>query len=505
MADAWYYKVRGQQLGPVPFDDISGMAQSGRLAPSDEIRFGDAADWMPAESVVGLFPESGDPEELSNLDDLDFSFEDSEPAPARTRQSAESSVRTIDEVSDLSDLDDLDINIVSEGRRPETTRQASPAIDPSVGSAPAEAGADDVEESWYYQSLGQELGPMPFEELRHLAESGALISSDLIRQGTLEDWSSASTNSELSALLEPVEIPDAPAESKSPPRKQGSRSKKKKTEIKRKPAPEAPPDDDIIDDEPEGESDIDDVPAEEPARPAERWFCRIDGVEHGPLEFEDLKSMATHQRLSRDDQVKRNDDGQWKAATTVTGLFASASPIAASAFAPGGASSPIPGAAPQKPRPSKAAKTKTPKTKRVKAAREPFFANLGDKLPLLIGLGVIGSLIGIVLVIGLFFTGAEAREYHTALNEIYEEHRALREKKAPDKEWQSLTQRANTLKETIVPIYKDSRNRAEKSLLFAVRDWMPQMLKDSHKKSSSNEAEFKRNLDDAGRILGVSN
>ena len=114
MADAWYYKVHGQEQGPVAFDEISEMAHSGQLSPSDEIRFGETADWMAAKSVDGLFPDSDEPEELSDLDDLNFSFENSEAA---TPSSIENSEPTVDGVADLNDLSDLNFNFVSEEPR----------------------------------------------------------------------------------------------------------------------------------------------------------------------------------------------------------------------------------------------------------------------------------------------------------------------------------------------------------------------------------------------------
>lgn len=508
MSDAWFYKVNGQEQGPVPFDDISAMAQSGRLSRSDEIRFGHTADWMTAESVGGLFAESDEPEAISNLDDLNFSFENQDAPATNTQQSVESNVQTIDDISELNDLSELNINLVTEEPLPRTARAPHPA--PAESSPPTVTddrvvAPIDLAESWFYQSLGQELGPMSFEELCGLAESGALSSSDLVKKGTADDWKPAETNTVLSMLLKAAALPAPPAPvSKPAPKKKQSRqnrsaapAKSTTTEAQIDAKPTAPPQADPA------------PPAVEP----ERWYCKIDGVEHGPLEFDDLKGMAARQRLNRGDQVKLNDDGQWVLATTVTGLFAAASPMAAPAAMPsaampsspamsGGMGSYTPGASPKPPRASKA-----PKTKRVKAAREPLFSNLGEKKPLLIGGGVIVGLVALVLAIGLMSSSSQSREYHATLQEIYNAHVALREKKASDQEWQPLIARADGLQKTMVASLKktaSAKNRADQALLFAARDYLPGLLKDSHKEPTRNEDEFKRNLDIAGKLLGTA-
>lgn len=523
MADAWFYKVDGQENGPVPFDEISGMAQSGRIAPTDEIRFGESADWMPAESVVGLFPESDEPEVLANLDDLNFSFESSPAPPTQTEQSAESSVQTIDGLSELSDLSELNINLVSE----EAASPGNGRNQPQPGSASAANNGNvasiDLEESWFYQSLGQELGPMTFEELCGLAESGALSGTDLVRKGTRDEWKPAESNTVLAMLLKASAIPDAPAETKPARPKKSSKkksdAKKKSTAQKKRPAAAVEdPIDDLIDEE---DDSAQEQAAPEPAAPTESWFCKIDGIEHGPLEFEDLKAMAAHGRLNRGDQVKLNDDGQWVLATTVTGLFAAAAPAAMPAATaggmPGGAAFPqspampagisgggyTPAASPKKPKAAKA-----PKTKRVKADRGPLFGDLGEKKPLIIGIGVIVALCVLVAVVGIMFSGGQSREHYATLLDIYKQHKALQEKKAKPAEWKPLVARANELQKTMVVELKktaSAKNRADQALLFCARDYLPGMLKTAQKKPSRDEEEFKRNLDDAGRILGVAN
>ena len=50
----WYCKLRGNIAGPFSVDEVRFLKSRGKLAPDDEVRQGDAGDWVLAESV-GLF------------------------------------------------------------------------------------------------------------------------------------------------------------------------------------------------------------------------------------------------------------------------------------------------------------------------------------------------------------------------------------------------------------------------------------------------------------------
>lgn len=61
MAAMWYYSDRGQQKGPVPFEELRELAQSGYLKPSDLIWEEGTADWVRASKVGGLFDAPSGP------------------------------------------------------------------------------------------------------------------------------------------------------------------------------------------------------------------------------------------------------------------------------------------------------------------------------------------------------------------------------------------------------------------------------------------------------------
>jgi hypothetical protein len=58
------------------------------------------------------------------------------------------------------------------------------------------------------------------------------------------------------------------------------------------------------------------------------WFCRIMGEEWGPMSAVELIAVARWGRLTRDDQVRREDSGTWVRAELVKGLF-NTPPVAA--------------------------------------------------------------------------------------------------------------------------------------------------------------------------------
>ena len=56
MATDWFYIRGGQQTGPVPFEELRGMAERGEIGAHDLVWSDGMADWQPAHSVHGLLP-----------------------------------------------------------------------------------------------------------------------------------------------------------------------------------------------------------------------------------------------------------------------------------------------------------------------------------------------------------------------------------------------------------------------------------------------------------------
>jgi hypothetical protein len=136
MADSWHYKLLGIEFGPVPFDALIQLAQSSSIGPTDEVREGEAGEWVSASSIVGLFstPQS----------------KPQEPSPAVADSSSEGS-------------------------------SAQPLMPVSTPSA-------DGSMLFFWQSFGQEFGPVPQGEFRKMIEREQLSAGDQMRVETVDGW-----------------------------------------------------------------------------------------------------------------------------------------------------------------------------------------------------------------------------------------------------------------------------------------------------------------------------
>ena len=50
----WYYKINGEEHGPVTSDDLRKMAVAGTLNPNDLVRKEEMNEWVPANRLKGL-------------------------------------------------------------------------------------------------------------------------------------------------------------------------------------------------------------------------------------------------------------------------------------------------------------------------------------------------------------------------------------------------------------------------------------------------------------------
>ncbi len=51
----WFYIADGIEIGPVAPPELKGLANSGRIKPSDKVRRESMTTWVEAKNVVGLF------------------------------------------------------------------------------------------------------------------------------------------------------------------------------------------------------------------------------------------------------------------------------------------------------------------------------------------------------------------------------------------------------------------------------------------------------------------
>lgn len=476
MANSWFYRSRGQLSGPIDFEELAQLAAGGTLQPADELRRGEQGDWMPAGSIAGLFPE---PEELQDLSDLNFQFVES--------GHAESAASTL--ADQIATLDDLNIQVVSEPAVPKQN---------GIGNAAATVTVDEpATDGWFYQSLGQERGPMPLDELVRLACEGMISADDAVRCGSTGAWQRAARVEELAKAVQRAQAALQPPV---------GRSASGSPAVAHPDQPAKDTDDSPADDNGESYSDSAPAMAEEPdlppppppaaTEPTDRWFCRIDGIEHGPLTRDELAAMAQHDRIKPETQVKQEDDGAWTIAGVVEGLFAEA---------PGPAAIASPSASPAYV-PPKPKKEKKKRQKRVRGPREPLMPRLkalvaSNKPVVFGGLG----LVVVAAIVLLFAVGGSASEveYLNRMKSILDEYKELKKRKAPPAEWESLLAEANALKAEIHPILAKTASAQKpelQELLWASED-MIDMLSGRGEISEYDERKFVRHLVQAAELL----
>jgi hypothetical protein len=146
MAEQWYYRLFGEQFGPMPIEKLKELADAGTIQAFDQVRSAASSDWVDAASVAALG--------LST--------------------SERGSVATLEE----ADISDFAI----------ATPQAAP---------------DD----WYYKMGDHELGPVGFDELLKFAEQEQLSAEDEVKLGGNGKWRRVGSIGKLMAALpyKPVE------------------------------------------------------------------------------------------------------------------------------------------------------------------------------------------------------------------------------------------------------------------------------------------------------------
>jgi len=154
MLKRWYYQMLMEEFGPVEVTTIRQLVEDGTLSSTDLVRAEDSSEWITvASGEWSAGPDDYEPDPISDLSELSFTFEESAPSDPRTPR--------------------------------ETDGQASIAVPPQ----------------YYSRSLGQVLGPMSMDDLIGMAESGALTHSDEVRFGETSDWQAAGDLSELTIAL----------------------------------------------------------------------------------------------------------------------------------------------------------------------------------------------------------------------------------------------------------------------------------------------------------------
>jgi hypothetical protein len=141
MSENWFYRVFGEEFGPISLNDLREMAQNGTLSGDDEVRPEALSMWVPAKAVREL------------------------------QEHYQNEVETSSTVTSMMN---------------------------DATSAPAPT------DEWYYRMTdddGVEVGPLTFDALIELAKSGRLTADDEVRLGVDSKWRRAGSIGRLVVVL----------------------------------------------------------------------------------------------------------------------------------------------------------------------------------------------------------------------------------------------------------------------------------------------------------------
>lgn len=140
MADQWFYRMFGEDFGPMPLEKLQELASSGTVQALDLVRAESSGEWVAAA--------------------------------------------TIDE-----------LGLSTSERRTAVAVAVKPASDPEMSAT--QTASDD----WYCQLGGQELGPLSFDELLKYAEHEQLGADDQVKLGPKGKWRRVGSIGRLMAAL----------------------------------------------------------------------------------------------------------------------------------------------------------------------------------------------------------------------------------------------------------------------------------------------------------------
>ncbi len=297
MAQDWYYKLLGEETGPVSFAALRELVEIGQIAAEDDVRTS-TSRWKLAECVPGLFEDKDAEEpELATDMDIDLLLAPSSSPPVKVsakRQGQRAAVAAaaapvaqwyykmlghdmgptstdeiIQQIKDGS-LHGEDLVCFGENgvwQPLEKTPQFSAII-----------YATRPKPEWYCQVLGQELGPMLFEELQQMAKTGALHADDEVRHGDSAPWAKADR-------VRGLKFPKVSTAGVTPAHDRSSTL----------------------------------VPFGEAAKKRE-WFYEIVGQQMGPISFIEMAKAVSSGTLKMEDQARRGKSGAWVLVMDVPGL-----------------------------------------------------------------------------------------------------------------------------------------------------------------------------------------
>lgn len=305
MSEQWYYRMFGEEFGPVALEKLREMAAHGTVGCEDEVRSDRSTRWVPAGSVreLGLSSDGGGVE-----------------------------------VATASDSDAA-MNVVAQGER---------------------AGLDD----WYCLANGHELGPLNFDELMKFARHEQLSADDEVKLGANGKWRRVGSIGRLMAVLpfraaEPTKPRPAgrPASNRSmtPAHEQPAVGSSARPDMPPAAEPAPVPAVDMnaaylaayeqartqIAESMIAQAEAAYKKAEETAKAEmawasapnvdSQWWGWMGGVEFGPVAFVQVFALAKNGQLKPSDFLRNGPNGQMFPSSNAPGLFSAVAAMAKAA------------------------------------------------------------------------------------------------------------------------------------------------------------------------------
>ncbi|MAG94509.1 MAG: hypothetical protein CMJ48_12280 [Planctomycetaceae bacterium] len=177
MAEQWFYRLFGEEFGPVPVSSVREMIADGTIAADDEVRAGVDGSWIRANQLAES-TLAGHPQEITDLSELTLVDERSIPAPEPVRSESPSS------------SGDAAASVPAQSCSPEQPVAPPPAasrpLESVAPSAPPSASQQD--HGWFCQIDDQEFGPVDIETLVQWAADNRISPEHYVKMGQAGEW-----------------------------------------------------------------------------------------------------------------------------------------------------------------------------------------------------------------------------------------------------------------------------------------------------------------------------
>jgi hypothetical protein len=276
MAEKWYYQAFGQDFGPLSLEDLARMLAEGELSEDDLVREGTRGSWSSAGATKIL-----------------------------TEKAATIAVATAEVATDIDSFMLMD---EKSGSKAEFDQIAN--VNFEVAPAAESRGV------WYFQSLGQDFGPVPFGELLEMAKRKDITPEDSVRKGDGGQWVPAG----LIDGLFPDEFENATADDLED---LFSVSMERPSSVARNPAPSKHSKaSEPVAFESTSQYQAKSAPVIAQMPVPVLWYCYVNDQEVGPVALTDLQDYAATGQITPEVYVRYGADGEWVQAAQIPELYA---------------------------------------------------------------------------------------------------------------------------------------------------------------------------------------